>query len=151
MWKLEREEFIFKIYDERKTIAGYFAPEYGEIYPEDKAEQVIEEMHKKHEKVKGGYMMLPMTKFGIFEEGKEMNIDQVEQQLRDVHNRVLLWKNLMTESGTIHHKITVSHTDHDMLSITLGVIFASPIPLEKDELLKEITKILDLAHHKGLL
>src|SRR2546422_2920088 len=56
MWILEREGYYFKIYDESKNIAGYFAPEYGEIYPEDKADEVIEEMHKRHEKIKGGYI-----------------------------------------------------------------------------------------------
>ena len=75
MWILEREGYYFKIYDESKNIAGYFAPEYGEIYPEDKADEVIEEMHKRHEKIKGGYMMLPLVKFGIFQEGQEMNLD----------------------------------------------------------------------------
>jgi len=50
MWRLEREGYYFKIYDESKNIVGYFAPEYGEIYPEDKANEVIEEMHKTHQK-----------------------------------------------------------------------------------------------------
>jgi hypothetical protein len=151
MWTVDQEENYFKIYDERKTLAGYFAPEYGDIQPEDKADQVIQEMLKNHDPIKGGYMMLPLIKFGIFEEGKEMNLDYLEQQLQDVYARVLAWKNILTEKQIEHHKILVSHTDHDMLSITLGIIFESPVPLEKKELLGNLTGILDFAHQKGLL
>ena len=151
MWTIDQEEAYFKIYDDRKTLAGYFAPEYGDILPEDKADQVIQTMLKNHDPVKGGYMMLPLVKFGIFEEGKEMNLDYVEQQLQDVYTRVLAWKNILTEKQIEHHKILVSHTDHDMLSITLGIIFESPVPLEKKEILGNLTGILDFAHQKGLL
>jgi hypothetical protein len=151
MWTIDQEENYFKIYDEHKTLAGYFAPEYGDIQPEDKADQVIQEMLKNHDPIKGGYMMLPLVKFGIFEEGKEMNLDYVEQQLQDVYTRILTWKNILTEKQIEHHKILVSHTDHDMLSITLGILFESPVPLEKKELLGNLTGILDFAHHKGLL
>ena len=151
MWTIDLEDEYFKIYDDRKTLAGYFAPEYGDIQPEDKAPQVIQEMIKNHDPIKGGYMMLPLVKFGIFEDGKEMSLDYVEQQLREVHNRILAWKNLLTEKGIAHHKILISHTDHDMLSITLGIIFPSPVPLEKKEILGNLGSILDFAHHKGLL
>ncbi|MGI0060300.1 MAG: hypothetical protein ACREBJ_11095, partial [Nitrosotalea sp.] len=74
MWTIDTEDAYFKIYDTRKTLVGYFAPEYGDIQPEDKAEQVIHEMLKNHDPVKGGYLMLPLVKFNIFEDGKEMNL-----------------------------------------------------------------------------
>lgn len=151
MWTIDSEEDYFKIYDNRKTLVGYFAPEYGDIQPEDKAEQVRREMIKNHDPIKGGYMMLPLVKFGIFEDGKEMTLDYVEQQLREVHNRILAWKNLLTEKEIVHHKILISHTDHDMLSITVGIIFASPVPLEKKEILGNLSNILNFAHQKGLL
>jgi len=151
MWRLEREGYYFKIYDESKNIVGYFAPEYGEIYPEDKANEVIEEMHKKHEKIKGGYMMLPLVKFGIFEEGKEMNLDYLLKKIEDVNNRISLWQSLLSNEGVRQYKITISHTDHDMLSITLELIFASPVALEKSQLQNELDKILDSIHQRGLL
>lgn len=151
MWTIEQEETYFKIYDDRKTLAGYFAPEYGDIQPEDKAEQVIQEMLQNHDLIKGGYMMFPLVKFGIFSEGKEMSLDYIDHQLHDVFNRILAWKNLMIEKEIEHHKILVSHTDHDMLSITLGIIFASPVPLEKKEILGNLSGILEFAHNKGLL
>ena len=151
MWKLELEDSYFKIYDDRKTIVGYFAPEYGEIYPEDRADQVIQEMLKRHDKIKGGYMMLPLVKFGIFEEGKEMNLGYIQKQLVEANNRLASWKNLMAKIAIMHHKVLVSHTDHDMLSITLGIIFASPVSLEKNDLQNELGQILDLGHQMGLL
>ncbi|SRR5574337_171603 len=151
MWTIEQEDAYFKIYDSRKTLAGYFAPEYGDIQPEDKAEQVIHEMLKNHDPVKGGYLMLPLVKFNIFEDGKEMNLAYLEQQLQEVYTRIMAWKNLVTEKGIEHHKILISHTDHDMLSITLGIIFPSPVPLEKKEILGNLGGILDFANQKGLL
>jgi hypothetical protein len=151
MWTIDQEDAYFKIYDSRKTLAGYFAPEYGDIQPEDKAEQVMQEMLKNHDPVKGGYLMLPLVKFGIFEDGKEMNLAYLEQQLQEVYTRIMAWKNLVTEKGIEHHKILISHTDHDMLSITLGIIFPSPVPLEKKEILGNLGNILDFAHQKSLL
>lgn len=151
MWTIDQEDAYFKIYDSKKTLAGYFAPEYGDIQPEDKAEQVMQEMLKNHDPVKGGYLMLPLVKFNIFEDGKEMNLAYLEQQLQEVFTRIMAWKNLVTEKEIEHHKILVSHTDHDMLSITLGVIFSSPVPLEKKEILGNLSGILDFAHQKGLL
>ena len=53
-WKLEREEGYFKIYDENKNIAGYFDPEYGDIFPEHKVNEIIEEMHKSMKKFQAG-------------------------------------------------------------------------------------------------
>ncbi len=151
MWTIDTEDAYFKIYDTRKTLVGYFAPEYGDIQPEDKAEQVIQDMLKNHDPVKGGYLMLPLVKFNIFEDGKEMNLAYLEQQLQEVYTRIMAWKNLVTEKEIEHHKILISHTDHDMLSITLGIIFPSPVPLEKKEILGNLGSLLDFANQKGLL
>ncbi len=151
MWKLEREDDHFKIYDEHKLLVGYFGPEYGQIEPEDKAAQVIEEMHKRQDKIQGGYLLLPLVKFGIFEEGKEMDMDFLIHKLNEAGNSLSLWYQLMQEMSLERHKIMVSHTDHDMLSITLFVGFATPVPLDKNMLEQEIGKLLDVIHQKGLL
>ncbi len=151
MWKLELDGFYFKIYDERKNVAGYFAPEYGNIYPEDKTEEVIEQMHKRHDKIKSGYLMLPMVKFGVFEEGREMNLDYLLQQLDDVKKRISSWKEFVANKEIRRHKIMVSHTDHDMLSITLEIVFSSPVALEKNMLQSEITQSLNSLQSAGLL
>ena len=66
MWKIDLDGYYFKIYDQKKNVAGYFAPEYGDIYPTEKADAIIEQMHKRHDIIKSGYLMIPMVKFGVF-------------------------------------------------------------------------------------
>lgn len=151
MWKIEREEYYFKIYDDKQNLTGYFAPEYGEIYPEEKSEEVIEQMHKNHDKIKGGYLMIPMMKFGIFSENREMNIDYLERQLNEVKTRLSYWRDFISNNGVQRYKIMVSHTDNDMLSITFELIFSTPIKLEKKDLQTEIGKTLDSLQGIGLL
>lgn len=151
MWKLELDGYYYKIYDERKNIAGYFAPEYGNIYPEDKAEEVIEQMHKKHDKIKSGYLMLPMVKFGILEEGREMDFDYLLQQLDEIKVRISSWAGFVSNNKIRRPKITVSHTDHDMLSITFELVFSSPVALEKNILVNELAHILDSLQSASLL
>lgn len=151
MWKLERESHYYKIYDERKNIVGYFAPEYGEIYPEEKADELIEGMYKRGDKVKSGYLMIPMIKFGIFNEGQEMNVNYVKKQVDDVKLRLDYWAEFISANRLEQHRITVSHTDHDMLSITLTLVFPTSVSLEKNSILEELGKILCPLQETGLL
>ena len=64
LWKLELEEEFFRIYDSKKLIAGYFDPDYGDIYPKDNSEEIISSMLKNHDKILGGMIMVPLVKFG---------------------------------------------------------------------------------------
>lgn len=151
MWKVERETHYFKIYDAKKNIVGYFAPEYGEIYPEEKAEEIIEQMHKRHDLVKSGLLMIPMVKFGIFNEGQEMEMSYVIKQIDDVKMRLTYWSDFISNNGIKHYKIMVSHTDHDMLSITLHLLFSVPVKLEKNAIQEELGKMLTSLQSLGLL
>ncbi|MBI3640260.1 MAG: hypothetical protein HY223_08105 [Thaumarchaeota archaeon] len=150
-WKFEREGDYFRIFDENKNIAGYFAPEYGDIFPQEKTDEVIEEMHKKHEKIPGGYLLLPMIKFGIFSLDSEIDMDYLEARMDEVRDRILWWQNFLASQKNQSHKIRVSHTDPDMLSITFPVAFAVPAPLEKNALLEELRFTLDVLNKQGLL
>ena len=150
-WKLEREGDYFRIFDENKNIAGYFAPEYGDIFPQEKADEVIEEMHKKHEKIPGGYLLLPMIKFGIFSLDNEIEIDYLEARMDEVRDRILWWQKFIASQKNQNHKIRVSHTDPDMLSITIPVAFSVPAALEKTALLEELRPTLDVLNKQGLL
>jgi len=80
-----------------------------------------------------------------------MNLDYLLKKIEDVNNRISLWQSLLSNEGVRQYKITISHTDHDMLSITLELIFASPVALEKSQLQNELDKILDSIHQRGLL
>lgn len=149
-WKLEREESYFKIYDENKHIAGYFDPEYGDIFPEHKINEIIEEMHKKHEKITGGYLMVPMIKFEVFND-QEIGLDYLQRRIDDVKERIAKWKGFILNRKTSDHKIQVSHTDADMLSITFPIRFDAPVSLEKKLLLAELEITLNSLRKNGLL
>jgi len=151
MWKLDLDEDFFRIYDSKKQIAGYFDPDYGNLFPEEKQFEIIEQMHKTHEKITGGFLTVPLVKFGIFTSENEMNIDYLEKQLDTVNKRLMVWKNFILESHSQIHSIRVSHTDQDMLSITFPIKFNRATPLEKKSLLCEIEPILDPMHKLGLL
>ncbi len=150
-WKVERDSHYYKIYDKKKHLAGYFAPEYGKIFPEEKADEIIEQMHKRGEKIGSGYLMIPMVKFGIFSEGHEMDLDYIATQVDEVRLRLSYWKDFLTSRNLNRHKITVSHTDHDMLSITLHIAFPHPVSLEKNSIQEEMGKILSPLLEMGLL
>ena len=55
MWKIERDDEYFRIFDSKKDIAGYFDPDYGELFPKEKELELIEQMHKNHDKIPGGF------------------------------------------------------------------------------------------------
>jgi len=149
-WKLEREESYFKIYDKNKNIAGYFDPAYGDIFPEHKISEIIEEMHKKHEKILGGFLMVPMIKFEVFND-QEIGLDYLQRRIDDVKDRISKWKDFILKQKSSDHKIRVSHTDTDMLSITFPIHFNTPVSLEKKLLLAELEISLNSLHEKGLL
>ena len=151
MWNLDRDEDYFRIYDSKKDIAGYFDPDYGELFPKDKESELIEQMHKNQDKIPGGFLMVPLVKFGIFGSGNEMNINQVQSQIDSVQQRLSIWKTFISETGHDFHFIQVSHTDQDMLSIAFPIRFQKPVPLEKTSLLQEIEPTLDLMQKQGLL
>lgn len=150
-WKLEREEEYFKILDENKNIAGYFDPEYGEIYPEHKIYEIIEEMHKRHDKISGGYLMVPMVKLGVFGGDNEIRLDMLQTKIDGVKERITRWQEFMSNQKNAHHKIGISHTDSDMLTITFPISFTSPTQLEKGQILAELEIILNSLHAKSLL
>ncbi len=150
MWKLDLDEDYFRVFDKNHQIAGYFVPDYGNIMPEEKAMEVIEQMHKKHESVPGGYLTVPMVKFGVFGSDEEMDVLYLHSQIDSVLQRVDAWKDFLLENQ-MQHGIRVAHTDQDMLSLTFPIKFKESIPLEKSRILDAISPTLDLLQQKGLL
>jgi len=108
-------------------------------------------MHKNKDKIPGGFLMVPMVKFGIFDNDKEMSIDVLENQISSVGKRLSQWRNFLQETGYQLHGIRVSHTDQDMLSITFPIKFDVPCQLEKNALLVNLESILNLLQKQGLL
>ena len=151
LWKLESDEDFFRIYDSKKMIAGYFDPDYGDIYPKDNAEEIISSMLKNHDKVLGGVVMVPFVKFGLFDTDLDTNLSEVEKNVTRVTKHIEKWKNFLAETNRTVHSIRISHTDQDMLTITFQVKFSKPTPLEKSELMEEIFPTLDLLQKSDLL
>jgi hypothetical protein len=151
MWKIEREEDFFRIFDSKKDIVGYFEPDYGDLYPKENELEIIEKMHKNHDKITGGFLMVPMVKFGIFGTDIDMDIDSLDKQIESVKQRLGQWKNFLFETKNEFHGIRVSHTDQDMLSITFPIKFDFPVPLEKNAIMTTIESTLNLLQKQGLL
>lgn len=150
MWKLDRDSDFFRIFDKNQKIAGYFWPDYGQIVPEDKIDEIIEKMHKNHDPIPGGFLTIPMVKFGIFDTNEEVDVLFLSSRLDDVNARLDVWKEFLLEKQ-MQHSIQVSHTDHDMLSLTFPIKFSQTMPLDKTQLLNAISPTLDLLSQKGLL
>ena len=151
MWKLDLEDDYFRIYDSKKQIAGYFDPDYGKIFPKEKEQEIIERMLKNHDKISGGFIMFPMLKFGIFDSDYNSDIFSLEQQINSVKERIVSWKNFISDKARQMHSIRISHTDQDMLSITFPIKFMQPVRLDKKELYDEIEPILNQLQQQGLL
>jgi len=151
LWKLDLDEEYFRIYDSKKLIAGYFDPDYGDIFPKENSEEIISQMLKNYDKIPGGFIMVPMVKFGLFDTDLEANIDTVETQVNSVLDRLKRWREFLSKNNLKIHFVRISHTDQDMLTITFPVKFSKPTPLDKKEMIVEITPTLDLLHKLNLL
>ena len=151
LWKLESEEIFFHIYDSKKLIAGYFDPDYGDLYPKENSEEIILSMLKNHDKILGGLIMVPLVKFKLFDTDLETSISEVEKNVVRVNEHLQKWKNFLSQTNREIHSVRISHTDQDMLTITFLMKFSKPTPLEKTKLLEEIFPTLDLLQKSGLL
>jgi hypothetical protein len=82
---------------------------------------------------------------------QEIGLDYLQRRIDDVRERITKWKNFIVNQKSSDHKIQVSHTDADMLSITFPIHFNAPVSLEKKLLLAELEITLNSLHAKGLL
>ncbi|MEM3144000.1 MAG: hypothetical protein QXW91_05175 [Candidatus Nitrosotenuis sp.] len=150
MWKIDLDNDYFRILDKNHNIAGYFVPDYGNIFPEEKADEIIAEMHKNHDKIAGGYLTVPMVKFGLYGADQDMDVLYLHSQLDGALHRVDAWKEFLFEHQ-MQHAIRTAHTDQDMLSLTFPIKFKEHVQLEKKQILLTLTPTLDLLQQKGLL
>ncbi len=150
MWSTELDSDFFRIFDKDRKIAGYFWPDYGQILPEDKYDEIVQLMHKNHDSIPGGFLTIPMIKFGIFDNNQEMDVLQLSSKVCDVSARVDVWKEFLLEQH-MQHSIQMSHTDNDMLSLSFPVKFLIPASLDKKKILEALLPTLDLLSQKGLL
>ena len=151
LWKLESDEDFFRIYDSKKLVAGYFDPDYGDIFPKSNSEGIISSMLKNHDKILGGVIMVPLVKFGLFDTDLDTTLTKVEEQVIRVNEHLQKWKFFLSETNRKVHSIRISHTDQDMLTIAFQIKFSKPTPLEKTLLCEELFPTLDLLQKLNLL
>jgi len=151
LWKLESDEDFFRIYDSKKLVAGYFDPDYGDIFPKSNSEEIITSMLKNHDKILGGVIMVPLVKFGLFDTDLDTTLTKVEEQVIRVNEHLQKWKIFLSETNRKVHSIRISHTDQDMLTITFQIKFSKSTPLDKISLCEELFPTLDLLQKSNLL
>ena len=151
MWKLDHDEEYFRIYDSKKLIAGYFDPDYGDIFPKENSEQIISLMQKNHDLILGGMLMIPLVKFRLFDTDLDTVLSKVQENVSRVSEHLQKWNKFILDTKIQIHSIRISHTDQDMLTITFPIIFSKPTPLEKKQLALELSLTLDLLQKLDLL
>lgn len=151
LWKLDLDDEYFRIFDSNKLIAGYFDPDYGDIFPKENSAEIISQMLKNHDKITGGLVMIPLVKFGLFDTDLDISINELENNINRVGEHLKKWKDFITKTNNAVHSIRISHTDQDMLTITFPIKFSEPTPLDKSEILNELSPTLDLLQKLNLL
>jgi hypothetical protein len=151
LWKLDLDGEYFRIFDSKKLIAGYFDPDYGDVFPRENSAEIISQMLKNHDTISGGFLMVPMVKFGLFDSDLDIDIDALETQVNRVGLHLKKWQNFISKTHNTDHSIRISHTDQDMLTITFHITFSKSTRLDKTEILKEISPLLNQIHELDLL
>ena len=151
MWKIESDEDYFRIFDSKKMIAGYFDPDYGDIFPKENYEEIILSMQKNHDPILGGVLMIPLVKFCLFDTDLDTLLSNVEENVSRVSEHLKKWRHFLSEKNPKFHSIRISHTDQDMLTITFPIKFTKPTPLEKKQLLQAISPTFDYLQESDLL
>ena len=151
LWKLDSDEGFFRIYDSKKLVAGYFDPDYGDIFQKENSEEIISSMLKNHDKILGGMVMVPLVKFRLFDTDLDTTLTNVESQVHRVDEHLQKWKLFLSKMNYEWHSVRISHTDQDMLTIAFPIKFSKPTPLEKISLSEELFDTLEILEQSGLL
>lgn len=121
-------------------------------YDAEDASERVEEMARSGQGVPGAFVMVPMAKFGIFDSDYDSDIAGLQARLDSVAGRVALWREFAESwPGGHDHHVRISHTDHDMLSITFYVAFGRDVRIDGGELLGAVTPMLERLRSRGLL
>ena len=150
-WKLEFEDGYFRIFDSKKLVSGYFDPDYGDLSAAKNPEDIILSKIKNHDEVLGGMIMIPLVKFKLFDTDLNTNLSNVQQNVSRVSEHLQKWDNFLSKISNSSHFIGISHTDQDMLTITFPIKFSELTPLDKSDLIKELSPTLKLLEDSDLL
>lgn len=151
-WKIEYDYTFYKVYDGKSNLAGYFFPHYGEIFPAEKEDEVIEKMNKSHDSVPEATLLVPMVKLDVFDK-ENMETDYVVSSLEANLQRIKYWKGWLQKNSRQYSifgsSVHTAREDRNMLSIALGI--AAKITLGEKEIKEFLNPLLDRLHEDGLL
>jgi len=167
-WKFEYEDTVYKVYDWNNNLAAYFFPNYNSIQKQNRTkngrnekqqeeeDEVIEEMNKLHENVRGGSLMIPMLRLNLLdneEENERMNLNYTIDALEENLHRAKQWEQWL-EQNAIEFEVSgnsvyTAREDRNMLSLVLGI--DSDIILGEKEIGLVLIPLLDKLHEDGML
>jgi len=150
MWKLEQEEYYFRIVDARQT-AGYFDPEYGGLLPHERQDEAVEAIWKRREAIPGGYLMIGLAKLGVYGVDGQITLRAISASLGAARKRIRAWDEALSDERVSDSFVGVSHTDQDMLTVSFPVAFSRPTPLDEKKVAAELSPILDRLRQRSLL
>lgn len=152
-WKVEYDYTYYKVYDGSGDLAGYFFPHYGSIVPEEKEDEIIEQMNRKHEDVHEGTLLVPMAKLDLLDHEEGTDIDYAIGSLEASLARSNEWKGWMAkhagEFSVFGSSVHTAREDRNMLSIAIGL--KGRITLGEKEVKEFLAPLLDRLHQDGLL
>jgi hypothetical protein len=152
-WKTEYDDTLYKIYDWDGNLAGYFFPQYGDIEPKDKEDEIIDELNETHSDVKEATLLLPMVKLSLLDKHEGMDIDYVISSLEANAERTGNWKKWLRDNAKsfkiVGAAIHTAREDRNMLSIALGIV--TTIKLGEREVRDFLAPLLNRLHEDGLL
>jgi hypothetical protein len=152
-WKMEYDDTLYKIYDWDGNLAGYLFPEYGDIEPKDKEDEIIDELNKTQAEVQEATLLLPMVKLNLLDNHEGMDIDYVILSLETNAQRAGVWKKWLRDNGRSFNitglAVHTAREDRNMLSVALGI--ATKFKLGEKEVRDFLSPLLDKLHEDGLL
>jgi hypothetical protein len=152
-WKIEYDYTVYKVYDGKGNLAGYFFPHYGSIAPQEKEDEIIEKMNKAHEVMHEGTLLVPMAKLDLLDHEEGLDIDAAIQSLESNLERTKFWNNWLAENAKqfsiFGSTVYTAREDRNMLSIALGI--AAKYALGEKEIRELLTPVLDKLHADALL
>jgi hypothetical protein len=152
-WKVEHDYNYYKVYDGKGGLAGYFFPHYGDIVPEEKDDEIAEEMHRTHAQVNEATLLVPMAKLDLLDHEEGIDIGHAERSLEANLERTRKWKGWLAGNAgafsVFGATLYTAREDRNMLSIALGI--AGEITLGEKEVQEFLTPLLDRLHEDGLL
>lgn len=151
MWKLEQEEYYFRVFDQRRQVAAYFDPDYGPAVPADAQDEAVEAMWKRREPILGGYLMVGLAKLGVYGVDGPIALRDIYASLGAARRRVREWSDALSAEGGPPASVGVSHTDQDMLTVSFPVSFGRPVPLAERDVAAALSPILDRLQRQSLL